>query len=1239
MGKGDIDDEFGVGNIGLTTGKKKPMGNLAFGAWSVLLAVVFLAIGIVIGTFVDTSTLGFSEATGSEVENVDLTNEITTGDRRRVTEATAFGHVECHLLNHNTAYYDTISQLTVVKENGWAYSMNTASYHIKNDNGLVFYGINGEELEFPGDGKTTADWIIRNVVASAAVETFELSFGRRRMTEIDAGLRASERENVSFEHQGRRSLSASEKLCSKSYASDCKTCIESQDSWCKSNSWDSSCSDGCEGPTQYMDKGCKEECAEAEIVSVKAKKTKEVDNKQPVDCVVGAWAAVTGSCAPITTGAPGGIAACYEKEKRTITTQPQHGGAQCPSEGNERLVTCTCDAVCGDGFLMEGEECDDGNTDSKDGCSTTCEIEPGWLCTKEDFDASECVNGKCECEVFGQGSCQQGTCLPVKGQVGDSAACTSDAHCRAAVCGDGIQTGIEQCDDGNTSSGDGCSSTCTIEAFHACEGGIGKITECEKMRVRKDYRDLSLAEKQLYIEAVNVLKDQGVYDLFVQTHAHLTNKDYAHGTSGFLPWHRKYLLEYENAIRSADPGGKYKDVTVPYWDWAEDTDLCSANGGCKTYDEKGAIFHPTTGMGGAGSFACSSHPHSGTIDCSDLPKDANGAEIAAYKTECESGTGTLPGCSGVDTWGSIGADAFSCSAKEEEEEGCKTIPANAVGCMRDGPFAGWMSPEFPDNKDTTNTCLTRGLNWNIESQGYLTGSQRLTQIITGQKDYGSNGGFRAYIESTPHANPHNLLGGHIRSFSSPADPLFFSHHAYIDKVWSMWQNCHDHDETDKNDLKSKEYRGTGGHDGLGVPLVFKFPGAASSSNACAKGDGNGACAACVHSNDGWCASNNWDQTCNNFCTGACSSSCGSSETTPGTALKPVAAGVNCPSCTQSYYQWDDATIAVKDFHSIHDLGYQKNSDGSDDLTRPNSYLYAPDQFDLKMKEQKGICDWTESAHHGKEWKAKGSGRRRTDTAEDREFFKAKPETGRRLKDNKIIDENGRELPGFSDKVRKLYAKHGEEPPARLLAAMHAPDGQNIEFCPFDTDGEWASDYNIIWLQDALGEWYPAYEQENFMNDQDSADVRFKCYCKDGKVWDLDGNTCISLMPDDAQVLATQDPDTKLILDYWLKLGDKLIEESDFVKDDDSITFSLDQMTAKECKLLYNEKSKIVRVDDVKQGTGKDVADFTNKAGRNAGPGSRATFLEGWGLSPCVGDSEEKCIKPGLADDPCDVSST
>ena len=75
----------------------------------------------------------------------------------------------------------------------------------------------------------------------------------------------------------------------------------------------------------------------------------------------------------------------------------------------------------------------------------------------------------------------------------------------------------------------------------------------------------------------------------------------------------------------------------------------------------------------------------------------------------------------------------------------------------------------------------------------LTGSIRLREIITSWEEYGGSGwsgGFRSTLEGTPHANPHNLLGGHIRSFSSPADPLFFSHHAFIDKVWDMWQNCH-----------------------------------------------------------------------------------------------------------------------------------------------------------------------------------------------------------------------------------------------------------------------------------------------------------------------------------------------------------------------------------------------------------------------------------------------------------------
>ena len=42
------------------------------------------------------------------------------------------------------------------------------------------------------------------------------------------------------------------------------------------------------------------------------------------------------------------------------------------------------------------------------------------------------------------------------------------AMCRAAACGDGVVAGLELCDDGNTMPGDGCTETCTFEANYEC---------------------------------------------------------------------------------------------------------------------------------------------------------------------------------------------------------------------------------------------------------------------------------------------------------------------------------------------------------------------------------------------------------------------------------------------------------------------------------------------------------------------------------------------------------------------------------------------------------------------------------------------------------------------------------------------------------------------------------------------------------------------------------------------------
>ena len=39
--------------------------------------------------------------------------------------------------------------------------------------------------------------------------------------------------------------------------------------------------------------------------------------------------------------------------------------------------------ICGDGLNLGSVECDDGNNNDGDGCSSICNVESGYRCTKE----------------------------------------------------------------------------------------------------------------------------------------------------------------------------------------------------------------------------------------------------------------------------------------------------------------------------------------------------------------------------------------------------------------------------------------------------------------------------------------------------------------------------------------------------------------------------------------------------------------------------------------------------------------------------------------------------------------------------------------------------------------------------------------------------------------------------------------------------------------------------------------
>ena len=154
----------------------------------------------------------------------------------------------------------------------------------------------------------------------------------------------------------------------------------------------------------------------------------------------------------------------------------------------------TCTAVCGDKALGGEEECDDGNTENGDGCSSSCMIEAGYSCVHYAVPPSPCGVSEDWCmpvcgdglvlgsEVWEEGYCDDGNLESGDGcsrgcQVECGYTCSDGEPCET-VCGDGLVAGSEKCDDGNSADGDGCSSTCEVEAGWTCSMAACRTSWC-----------------------------------------------------------------------------------------------------------------------------------------------------------------------------------------------------------------------------------------------------------------------------------------------------------------------------------------------------------------------------------------------------------------------------------------------------------------------------------------------------------------------------------------------------------------------------------------------------------------------------------------------------------------------------------------------------------------------------------------------------------------------------------------
>lgn len=151
-------------------------------------------------------------------------------------------------------------------------------------------------------------------------------------------------------------------------------------------------------------------------------------------------------------------ALCFAGEVSTVFAKGNPSLNECRAELQEcQAELQQCDA-CGDGILGPGEQCDIGQFGGET-CDTstggnlplgTLRCWPGCV-----FDTTDCTESVCGDGIpSGDEQCDDGNTAG-----GDGCSAT----CQAEVCGNGVLEGAEDCDDGNVVAGDGCSGGCRVE--------------------------------------------------------------------------------------------------------------------------------------------------------------------------------------------------------------------------------------------------------------------------------------------------------------------------------------------------------------------------------------------------------------------------------------------------------------------------------------------------------------------------------------------------------------------------------------------------------------------------------------------------------------------------------------------------------------------------------------------------------------------------------------------------------
>jgi len=288
-------------------------------------------------------------------------------------------------------------------------------------------------------------------------------------------------------------------------------------------------------------------------------------------------------------------------------------------------------------------------------------------------------------------------------------------------------------------------------SFYSCS--VDSPVTTATTRVRKDVKHLSSQERTDFVNAVLLLKNTpspyqpglSYYDQFVRWHVNAFYCDTmaAHMGPAFCPWHREFLLMFESALSNAI----HKQVNLPYWDW---TNTESTN----------SVFMDDF-MGGNGD-----PTQRYTLTTGPFRRDNWEVKIfdqyAAYPYAIPyliRSFGTFPNQPTLPTAADVTA-ALNVSTYDIAPYNC-TVDA---------------SLSFRNNLEGWRGCVSESC-----------------------EDTLLNPNCPGLSQSQMHNRVHLWVGGAVGDGdtcgtivlnSSPNDPVFWLHHANVDRLWSKWLAIH-----------------------------------------------------------------------------------------------------------------------------------------------------------------------------------------------------------------------------------------------------------------------------------------------------------------------------------------------------------------------------------------------------------------------------------------------------------------